>query len=314
MKYIDFNNFPLSQLVLKYYKPNTEILSYAYSKGIKTFDVYKKTPNTIESIGEWLKETKYEDVAISVHDKCTDYSTIQATVSFYKDILIKIPIIFNISHTTEYTTELEKQFQDLNLLQHNKTILGYGVRTHISTIASKVLLKNIKSLQLPVNAVENALFLNLKNLITETGVTLFAFNILGDGNRFVKQHPEDLLIYSVMSLAKDSIMIMDMPTESDVDRIVDIIENYNGAIYPIIEDFCTKCQKCEDVCMNKYPLAKYVKYCKNIETPETKEWGEKKLLDEQIIFECINCSLCESICPLNLSVKHYVKTHLEMLS
>jgi ferredoxin len=292
---------------------NNTFLSYAVEKGITVFSVATKNTDIVNFLGEWLKtQEKYKEFLFLLHIKTTENIDV---INEIKAKLRTSNIIVHLSEVQQVTKEIEQLLNKLHIKALNKEIRGVGLRTHIASVARSALLKNIDTIELPVNGVENGLYVSLKNLIKEKEVTPIAVKPLGDGDLFIDTYPPDLLFNSVYSLiGEDGLVLFPLSCKEEVDEILFYFNSYMEGIHPIIEDFCNKCQKCEDVCMNKYPLALYIKYCRDMDSfnASIAEWSKNKLKEEHVHFDCISCNLCEQNCPLRVPIKKFITDHLSI--
>lgn len=313
MKYTHFKekNRDISRISFKIGQtiPDTSLLSYIYEQGINTFDVSLDFMDSLLAFGEWVKKNSIKNITIMSHDDILNDPT--DNINKYGEAINTSSLIYHLSNITEITEDLAKKINTLQLLKERKSILGLGIRTHVAIVAKELILKNIASIQLPLNAVEHGIFLPLKNLILERNILSSTINVFGDDDILLTKYPEELLISSFLSMTHNSILIMEFKVKEDADRIIGYLDSYKNEIFPIIEDFCNKCQKCEQVCMNAYPLARWVRYCRNID--DGLVGYKQKLQDENIHFDCINCNLCEQNCCLNVPIKEFIKQHLLFL-
>ena len=320
MKYINLSNNQCSKIGIELENtiPDYPFLDYALGKGINLFSTAAKNTEIIDLLGKWIRtKEKSETIIILLHIKINP-ENIDAFLPYILDLKNKLNtnnIIIHIADIQEITETVNSNLAELRTLVLNKGLLGLGIRTHKLGIAQELILKNITTLEIPINAVEHGLYLSVKNLILETGVIPIAIKPFGDGDLFIDSYPPSLLFNSVYSLIWDTGMVVfPLSCKEEIDEIVYYESHYMEGIHPIIEDFCNKCQLCEKTCMNGYPIARYIKYCKDIDSfnKDVSDWAKTKLINEAVTFDCIGCSQCEAVCPLHVPIRKFVKEHLPL--
>ena len=293
-----------------------ELLEYAYQKGIRLFDVSHDLPETEVILGEWLKQTKHIDVIVSSKNNVAVKNIKDALNESLDNLQLRFIHLYSICGVDDLPLPMTLEaLYYLKTQEMTGSVICGGVSLYKKRLIKDLILQKPSFLQFPVSAVEHGVFIEIKNLLKEFSIPVIATNILGS-SLFLKNFEATTLIKGVMSLLQDNPLLITMKSKKEIDFNVDVVNTYDGSLFPLIKDICNGCQECDDFCVNNFTFSKFIRYCRNArsENEYLHKEGIEQLKGMYIEEDCLSCARCKDICPLGLDIGTFIKeTLIELL-
>lgn len=314
VKILGFGGLPLQRIPEE---QAIKLVRHSYERGINFFDTARGYITSEERIGKALKEVR-EEVIIATKDRVQSNGDemLQKIHQSLKELQTDYIDIYQLHHVSleKDWEKLKNQNDILKVLlkaREEGIIRHLGITSHNPKLLIKILEEDLfETVMIPYNYLttepEEKLFSICRK--KKLGIIIMkplAGGVLSNANTALKyilqKDVADVVIPGMTNIAEvnENVSIASGPfqlTNMDLSQIKkDKIELGNN--------FCRWCDYCQ-ICPQKIPISFILRMERQF--PDEKNWTENtsKVMNEAIkkAATCVECRLCENICPYNLEI------------